>query len=89
MTIINESLARHYFGETNPVGRRMKFGGGNSPLDMEIVGVVKDSKHPNVRSEVKRFIYTPYTQSRGIGEMTFYVRTTQRPEAIATALRRR
>jgi predicted permease len=87
VAIINESLARHYFGETNPVGRRMKFGAGNSPLDMEIAGVVKDSKHGNVRDKVERFTYTPYTQSRAIGEITFYVRTTQNPESIATALR--
>jgi predicted permease len=87
VAIISESLARKYFGDTNAVGRRMKFGAGNSPLDMEIAGVVKDSKHGNVRDKVQRFTYTPYSQSRAIGEMTFYVRTTQNPESIATTLR--
>ena len=30
--LINESLARHYFGEASPLGRRMKFGAGKGPL---------------------------------------------------------
>lgn len=87
VSIINESLAHRFFGETNPVGRRMKFGAGNSPLDIEIVGVVKDSKHTNVRDEMNPFVYIPYTQEPSIGEMTFYVRSSQKPETIATSLR--
>ncbi len=85
--IINESMARHYFGEASPLGRRMKFGGPKGTLDMEIVAVVKDSKHTNVRSKVKHFVYTPYPQRPKLGEMTFYVRTTQKPEAMAATLR--
>jgi predicted permease len=85
--IINESMARHYFGDANPLGRRMKFGAGKGPLDLEIVGVVKDSKHTNVRSTVKDFVYTPYTQRPKLGEMTFYVRTRQKPETLAATLR--
>ncbi|HWP41787.1 MAG TPA: ABC transporter permease, partial [Blastocatellia bacterium] len=88
VAIVNESMARRYFGGVDAVGRRMKFGSGNSPLNMEIVGVVKDSKHTNVREEFQRFVYIPYTQRPGIGQITFYVRTAQEPEAIAATLRR-
>jgi predicted permease len=87
VAIISESVARAYFGESSPVGRRMKFGAGTGPLNIEIVGVVKDSKHANVRREPERFIYIPYTQRPDVGEMTFYVRTAQEPERMAATLR--
>ncbi|MCI0489614.1 MAG: ABC transporter permease [Blastocatellia bacterium] len=88
VAVINESLARRYFGDSNPVGRRMMFGAGNRPLDIEIVGVVKDSKHASVRDEAERFVYTPYTQRSSIGQMTFYVRTVQQPDGLAATLRK-
>jgi putative ABC transport system permease protein len=50
--------------------------------------VVKDSKHESVRDDFKNFVYIPYTQSSNMGRMTFYVRTTQEPESLASALRR-
>jgi predicted permease len=87
VSIVSESFARRYFGENNVIGRRMKFGAGNSPLDIEIVGVVKDSKHGGVREEANPFVYIPYTQRRSVGEMTFYVRTSQKPETVASSLR--
>jgi len=87
VSIVSESLARRFFGDTGAVGRRMKFGAGNSPLDLEIVGVVKDSKHTNVRDEVTPFVYIPYTQRSSVGQMTFYVRSSQKPESIAASLR--
>lgn len=87
VSIVSESFVRRFVGEANVIGRRMKFGAGNSPLDIEIVGVVKDSKHANVREEASPFVYIPYTQRRSVGQMTFYVRTAQKPETIATALR--
>ncbi|MEW6208874.1 MAG: ABC transporter permease [Acidobacteriota bacterium] len=87
VAIISESVARTYFGERNPIGRRMKFGAGQGPLDLEIVGVVKDSKHGNVRETPNRYVYNPYTQRPAVGEMTFYVRTAREPERMAATLR--
>ena len=84
--IINESLARHYFAGINPLGRRIKFGGPRG-ISREIVGVVRDSKHTNVRSTVRDFVYVPYTQRGALEQVTFYVLTRQKPEAMAAALR--
>src|SRR5581483_6225840 len=88
VAVISESLARRFFAGRDPVGRRMAFGGGNAvKLDIEIVGVAKDSRHGSVRNEAKYFVYTPYTQNPNIGRLTFYVRTTQEPDTIAGVLR--
>jgi putative ABC transport system permease protein len=87
VAIINESLARRVFAGRNPIGGRMAFGAGQKLLLMEVVGVVKDSKHENVRDAIKPFVYTPYAQMAKLGHLTFYLRTVQAPDALVGALR--
>jgi putative ABC transport system permease protein len=88
VAIINQSLAQKYFGNGNPIGRRIDFGKvEGKPLEIEIIGIVQDSKHASVRDEIRKFVYIPYMQNKGIGRLTYYVRTTQSLEAIATSLR--
>jgi predicted permease len=87
VAIINETLARRVFAGRNPIGGRMAFGAGTNLQFMEVVGVVKDSKHENVRDAIRPFVYTPYSQKTGLGRLTFYIRTAQAPDALAGALR--
>jgi len=87
VAILNETMAKTFFPSGDALGRRMKFGGGSEPLDMEIVAVVKDSHHSGVKEEPKPFVYIPYAQEKNIGALTYYVRTTQDPTTLATAVR--
>jgi predicted permease len=87
VAILNETMAKTFFPAGDALGRRMKFGGGSGPLDMEIVAVVKDSHHSGVKEEPKPFVYIPYEQEKNIGALTYYVRTTQDPTTLATAVR--
>jgi predicted permease len=87
VAIINEKLARKYFSGRDPIGKHIIFKRGNVTPDIEIVGVVKDSKHNDSRSEIVPFAYMPYTQEPKLGSGTFYVRTSQDPLAIVSALR--
>jgi len=73
VAIINETMAKYFFGSGTAVGRRIGWGRGKA-TDMEIVGVVKDSRTSSLRREIPRFVYIPYTQEEEIGSMTFYVR---------------
>jgi predicted permease len=89
VTIVNETLVRTYFAGRNPVGLRIAFNAGNGVHpDIEIVGVVKDSKHTNVREVVRPFMYVPYAQEPALSEGTFYVRTAQDPTALVLTLRK-
>jgi putative ABC transport system permease protein len=89
VAVVNESFARHYFGEPQKaVGHYYGNGGGHVPIDTEIVGVVKDAKHTGVRQDITRTIFTPYLQRSNPGGMTFYIRTWQSPEAAEATLRR-
>jgi predicted permease len=87
VAIMNETMARTFFPGGDAVGRRMKFGGGSGPLDMEIVAVVKDSHHSGVKEDPKPFVYIPYAQEKNVGGLTYYVRTSQDPATLATVVR--
>jgi len=86
VAVINETMAKMFFPGRDPIGRHMKFGSGSSPLNIEIIGVVKDSKHQGVKEEVRPFVYMPYTQDPTVGRITYYIRTQQDPAAIAAAI---
>ena len=89
VAVVNESFARHYFGEPQrAIGHYYCKGAGTVKPDTEIVGVVKDAKHTGVRQDIVRTIFTPYLQEPNLGSMTFYVRTWQSPESAESTLRR-
>jgi predicted permease len=89
VAIINETMARRFFANRDPIGSRFAFGAGDRIRpDIEIVGVVKDSKHATVREEKRPFAYLPYAQEENLGRITFYARTDQDVASIAPSLRR-
>jgi putative ABC transport system permease protein len=89
VAVVNESFARHFFGDPqHALEHYLADGGGNVKPDIEIVGVVKDAKHRGVRQDVKRTMFTPYLQQADPGGMTFYVRTWQTPESAESTIRR-
>jgi len=76
VAIVNETFVRHFFADRDAMGRHFGFGAGNDvKLEVEIIGIVKNSKHTGVRDEIKPFIYMPYSQLKDLGDLTFYVRT--------------
>ena len=86
VAIINETMAKYYFGTENPLGRHVGYRRVNVP-DMEIVGVVKDSKTTTMRQTVPRFLYTPYMQEDEINRITFYTRARGDAALAAAAVR--
>ncbi|MGH9677358.1 MAG: ABC transporter permease, partial [Candidatus Acidiferrum sp.] len=58
VAIVNRTMARHYFGDGNALGKRLKFGEGKQPL-MEIIGVVANSTYSDLREKPSDVIYLP------------------------------
>ncbi|MEY2540002.1 MAG: hypothetical protein QOG67_3742, partial [Verrucomicrobiota bacterium] len=83
VVVVNETLAKHFFGNDNPVGRQIQRGSGG-PL--AIVGVVRDGKTSDLREKQHPFFYAPCAQSE-LGSLTFYSRTAQDPSSITPMLR--
>jgi putative ABC transport system permease protein len=86
VAIINETMAKYYFGSGSALGHRLGWGRDND-APMEIVGVVKDSKTSTLRRDVRRFVYLPYTQNDEVGSMTFYVRARGDAASIGASVR--
>jgi predicted permease len=86
VAIINETMAKYFFGGDNPLGRRIGWGRNNA-TDMEIVGVVRDSKTATLRQQAQRFVYAPYMQETEIGQMTFYVRARGDAASVGASVR--
>jgi predicted permease len=89
VVIINEQMAQKYFRGRNPVGMHMVWGSHNPPvpLDIEIVGIVQNSKHDDLRDQGHPFVYQPYAQDPNLGGGTFYVRTSQDPLGLIGSIR--
>ncbi|HWC17192.1 MAG TPA: ABC transporter permease, partial [Terriglobales bacterium] len=92
VALVNETFAKRYFGDAQrAVGHN--FARGGSPEDkpeFQIVGVLRDAKHGNLRSEIGPSVYVPYAQvdpKRGITYMQFYVRTWQPPDLAMGTIR--
>jgi predicted permease len=88
VAIINEAMARRFFTGRNPIGLHFGFGAGKgTKLDVEIVGIVRDSKNVDVKKATPPFAFLPYAQSDHFGNATFYARTNQDPVALTASVR--
>ncbi len=87
VAIVNERFAKQYLGG-NAVGRHL--GLGNDPgtkTEIEIVGVVRDTKYENMREEMPYEVYTPYLQRTFNNSVSAYVRTGRDPEQVFSLIR--
>jgi len=86
VVVINEALARKYFPNENPLGRRLRVDWGADPPMREIVGVVGDLRHADLGLAPEPAMYTPSAQvSWSFG--SFVVRA--RPGSDVAAVMRR
>ncbi len=60
--IINETLARRFFPDESPLGRRITMKDWGPPLMGEIVGVAADVKENGLDATIQPEIYWPYPQ---------------------------
>ena len=90
VAVVNEVFAKEYFNG-DAIGKRIGYGfnrDGSQKLDTQIIGVIRDGKHANMREEKpSRFVYTPYAQDSSIQSMTFYVRSERDVEQLAGEVR--
>jgi len=86
VAIINQTMARYFFGNSNPIGRKFGwYGDGQNRAQFEIVGVVKDSKYGILREQIPRTAYLDCFQMP-LGGMTFGVRTSVKPSAVISQI---
>src|SRR6266481_2235173 len=88
VAIVNEAMTKMFFPKRDPIGVHFAQGGGNDVKpNIEIVGIVKNAKEANVRTEDRPYFYLPYSQAKALIGMSFYVRTQQDPLLATNQLR--
>jgi predicted permease len=98
VVIINETMARQFFGDADPVGSRLAWGNAADHGDwMRIVGVVGDVKQGPLESDVVPHVYTSWLQAPDamvassvfgmFRSVRIVVRTRTDPMAILPAVR--
>jgi putative ABC transport system permease protein len=90
--MVNESLARKFFTDRDPIGGRLRPAGGNLPW-FTVVGVLKDVKQGGVAEAAGTEIYLLTEQAAKAGgfvppNMNFVVRSTMPLSSLANEYRR-
>jgi putative ABC transport system permease protein len=84
--MISDTLARRYFAGQDAVGQHLLL--GRQKLSVEIVGVVGDVKHNNLRSAIRPELYLPFMRLTPAGA-GLVVRTAGDAAALLPSLQRR
>ncbi|HEV2617896.1 MAG TPA: ABC transporter permease [Candidatus Acidoferrales bacterium] len=95
VVVVNQLLARRYFGSQSPIGQHLVAGTPQSgTVEMlkqprEIIGVVQDAKYTSLNEVPMPEAYFPLSQIRtNISEgTTFEIRTAMRPSSLIPAVR--
>jgi predicted permease len=93
LAVINKTFQRRYFGDENPVGRRIHllvledFPDPVKDAWFEIIGVAADAQNFGLENPVEPESWIPYTLT-GTGTRGLLVRTTGDPLAMVNAVRR-
>ena len=86
VAVVNQMMARTYFGDDNPIGRRFGFGDATTAGEIEIIGVARDASYTGLRDETEPTVYLPYPQSPPRWA-TFVVRMPANLAAMTSSIR--
>ena len=93
VVIINESMARAYFGDRDPIGQRiawvddvMRFLGEGTD-GRTVVGVVADTRDGGLDADVVHAMYNPYHQITPVFTSSLVLRMNGDPNAAVPAIR--
>jgi len=87
VAVVNEAFAKKFNLGTGAevIGKRMAVGDTNA-LDIEIVGLVKNSKYSQVKQTIPPVFVLPYRQDAGLGFLNFYLRTSGDPAILLRSI---
>ncbi len=89
VAVVNQALARKFFGNDDPIGRSFSFGETYKATEAyEVVGVVDDARYDRLRGEIPRTAYIPFCQAGKPGPMHFEIRTAGDPALLVPDVRR-
>ncbi|HEX5434854.1 MAG TPA: ABC transporter permease, partial [Candidatus Angelobacter sp.] len=90
VAVINESMAKFYFGNANPIGRKMWIDDQqHKDQPMEIIGVARDVRDHTLRGPIQRRFYVPTGQALdSIYAINFEIQTAGKPQDLTEPVRK-
>ncbi len=86
VAVVNQTFSRSFFPNDDALGKRVTDTDGNR--EVEIVGVVADTRYNSQRRDIEPLLYTPWRQENiTFGATYFALRTTGEPTALAASVR--
>jgi len=85
VVVVNESFAKKFWGNADPIGKRLSISGESGPW-LEVVGVARDGKYVSIAESPTPYVYYPQLQNPDA--VTLHVRTANDPKRLLTAVRR-
>ena len=82
VAVINQTMAKKFWPDEEPLGKRFSTKGPSGPF-IEVVGVVQDGKYKGVVEVPQPHFYLPLSQAY-IPLRTFHIRTSVPPESLST-----
>jgi putative ABC transport system permease protein len=87
--LVSASVARLFFQNEDPIGKRFKFERPGAESAPQIIGVVSDVRSPDTKDRILHAVYCPVMQDLPLGDGTVLVRTAGDPTLALTQVRRR
>ena len=90
--VVNKTLVRQFFGDSDPIGRTIKFNVLDQIPDaphntyFQIVGVVGDVRNSGLENAIAPEAYMPHTIT-SLADDTILLRTAVKPESVAPNVR--
>jgi putative ABC transport system permease protein len=86
VVVVNETMARQYFPDEDPLGERLQVNWSDPQAHPEIVGVVGDVRTSALDADIKPMIYYPLAQAP-TGSMTLAIRHSGDPGPLVASVR--
>ena len=87
VAVISDTMRRRFFPGEDPIGKRLVVNFLNTPLKVEIIGVVRDIKQQSLSAPPNAQIYLSYLQVPWFST-ALLVRTNVDPSTVATSVQR-
>ena len=88
VAIVNEAMAKKYWPNLDPIGRKFKIG-ADLNHSISVVGVVKDARYHGVTGTIDPYFYVPLAQHYAINSLAaLQVRTEAAPEPLIPEIER-
>lgn len=84
VAVINQTLAKRYYGTANPIGKTFK---SDYDIVYEVIGISRDAKYNDLRKDFDPTFYKLYNQSHDDDVMTYAVKSDMPESDLLPKLR--